>query len=486
MPLDANIPLMAGQSKMQNPAEMIGQAYEMAGAIQKQQEAQQQREDLNRTQEFLKAGGNLDTPEGVADYASWAKENLSSAGYMKSQEFVQGAKKNFLERQAAAEKMKPEIIEAYKKQGDLLAQGQNEALERYRQRVTEVGEAQAQQELPQIITQKRDEFGRIPGAGGQPLYGQDALNNMFNPEWSPQQLESRFKSTEYGRKVFEDAEKLTLEKRRVAALEARGGTGAGQVDEGLAEADRELAAMGMSRQQVVGGIGAAATSRWANAQSGAISDIQKEYGGISKREAARIFANRQQIRKADTNALQGLEKDISSITPYKEMLDTNADIAMNLADKVVKTDVRFANRSLNWLRTNATDNPDVAEFLAQNHFVTTEAARVLQNPRLVGQLTVEAQREMRDIISGDMPINSYKRVLNRIKKDGDNRVDAMVRQRDRLLGISPYESGAPTGMAAAAPPELRTRTGTQPSAGGTSYDTEKEARYQAWKRSQGK
>jgi len=137
--------------------------------------------------------------------------------------------------------------------------------------------------------------------------------------------------------------------------------------------------------------------------------------------------------KANSQALTSIAKDLSAITPYKEMLDTNIGVAKSLAKNAIATDSRLANRSINWLRQNATDNPDVAEYLAQIHFVSTESARVLTNPRLVGQLTDSAISDMKSVISGDMPLNATIRVLDRIESDGNNRVKAMEDQHGRLM-----------------------------------------------------
>jgi len=148
--------------------------------------------------------------------------------------------------------------------------------------------------------------------------------------------------------------------------------------------------------------------------------------------------------KANSAALTNVTKDLAAIRPYKEMLDTNIDIAKQLATKAISTDSRFANKSINWLKQNATDNPDVSEYLAQVHFVTTEAARVLSNPRLVGQLTDTAIKDMQGVISGDMPINSAIRVMDRMKSDGVNRVKAMEDQHSSLVKkMSGGKSAAP-------------------------------------------
>lgn len=136
--------------------------------------------------------------------------------------------------------------------------------------------------------------------------------------------------------------------------------------------------------------------------------------------------------KAKSSALAQNTKDLAAIRPFNSMLDKNADILTGLADKVIKSNSQFANKSLNWLAQNAGDNPDTAEYLAQMHFVQTEAARVLSNPRLVGPLTDTAKAELNSVVNGNMPLNATKRVIARIKSDGANRVKAMEEENSAL------------------------------------------------------
>jgi hypothetical protein len=156
--------------------------------------------------------------------------------------------------------------------------------------------------------------------------------------------------------------------------------------------------------------------------------------------------------KAKSGALAQNVKDLAAIRPYNAMLEKNGDIAISLAEKAISTNAKLANRSINWLKQNASDNPDVAEFLAQARIFTTESARVLNNPRLVGQLTDSARHEMDGIINGDMPLDSFTRVVRRLQSDGKNRVDAMV-EESNLLQQSirrPNAAGQSTAPAAAA------------------------------------
>ena len=155
--------------------------------------------------------------------------------------------------------------------------------------------------------------------------------------------------------------------------------------------------------------------------------------------------------KANASALVNVTKDLNTFEPYKKMLDTNADIAIQLGNKIYQSDAALANKPLNWFRQNATSNPDFAEYAAQMRFVQTEAARVINNPRIVGQLTDEARREMDQVISGNAPIPVVERVLNRLKTDGTNRFNAMRSQQADLIGEMKGDSGTPAPQQQKAP-----------------------------------
>lgn len=129
--------------------------------------------------------------------------------------------------------------------------------------------------------------------------------------------------------------------------------------------------------------------------------------------------------KASASALTANTKDLAAIRPFKVMLDKNANVAIELSKKVGLSNSALANRPIQWLKKNAGSDPNLREYLSQIKIVQTEAARVLNNPRLVGALTDDAQHEMQSIISGTMPLKDTERVLQRLMQDGTNRVKAM-------------------------------------------------------------
>jgi len=167
--------------------------------------------------------------------------------------------------------------------------------------------------------------------------------------------------------------------------------------------------------------------------------------------AADIGTNKA-IRVSTQAALTQNTKDIAMLQPYVAMLDQNAEITKKLAEKAIATHAALANKPLNWLRVNAADSPDVAEYLAQIEIVKNEATRVISNPRLVGQMTDTARQEIESVINGSMPLNATERVLDRLKNDGERRIGTMQAQQQQLQGTlkEMFPSGAAGGWAAPA------------------------------------
>jgi hypothetical protein len=155
------------------------------------------------------------------------------------------------------------------------------------------------------------------------------------------------------------------------------------------------------------------------------------------------IAGRKASYVANRTALSTVTKDLAAITPFKDLLDLNIQIAIELGNKIAadKTNAAIINRPLIWLKNNASDRPDIAEYLAQLHFVSVEGARVLTQPRLVGPLTDTAVEQMKSVLGPSMTVASSTRVMERVKTDGDNRINRMIAQQSRTLadikGTSP-------------------------------------------------
>lgn len=136
--------------------------------------------------------------------------------------------------------------------------------------------------------------------------------------------------------------------------------------------------------------------------------------------------------KANQSALTQTTKDLAAIHPYKRMLDTNANTLIQLAEKVDRSDFPLKNKAVNWLSANGKSNPDIDEIRAQLRLVQTETGRVINNPRLVGQLTDSARNEIDDVMSGNASTSTIKRVIKRMQADANNRVNEMTKEKESL------------------------------------------------------
>jgi hypothetical protein len=159
--------------------------------------------------------------------------------------------------------------------------------------------------------------------------------------------------------------------------------------------------------------------------------------------------------KADKAALNAITKDIAAIRPYHDMLEGNAQILKELGAKLSRTDSPWANKTLNYLQTHPTSDPDVTEYLAQMRLVQTESARVINNPRLVGQLTDTARKEIENIVNGDMAIETTNRVVDRLLNDATRRITAMENEQARLLQRKPTTPAQPQNTDQPPPKEQR-------------------------------
>lgn len=204
------------------------------------------------------------------------------------------------------------------------------------------------------------------------------------------------------------------------------GTGAAATGSGLTPEGIDLAAEKYNATGVMPGLGfSTSAAKFAIINRAAQLNAER---GIEQSSVP----GRQATFKANSTALTQLTKDLTAIAPYQAMLEKNADIAIDLAGRVIKTNAPLANRSINWIAENVSGDPMMAEYLAQIRIVQTEAARVLNNPRLVGQLTDSARQEMEGVVSGNLTLAQTKSVLGRLKQDGQNRVNAMEEQSKKL------------------------------------------------------
>jgi hypothetical protein len=380
---------------------------------------------------------DVEAPVQKADFAMKAATRLEAAGDL------QGAS---AWRQQA---------EAYTKQGkevrEAAAQKQTKATEDLAQAALAFKTAPSAQSYAQLATalaRSGEDISKMPLPSDPALL--PFVNTQINKGMKVSE-QLKFAAGESDKKAQRDEaarshrenEAIRLETARTNAALRREGLELHKMTMGLlsgspasSESIQDQIAMyrkGIPRAQIVSGYSAAAQQQWNAVTRGAFAQIMEENPTLTRNEAAQLLVAGQQGFKATSNALGQVTKDLAAIRPYKEMLDQNANIAISLSKQAIKGNSALANKPINWVRQNMGDNPDTSEYLAQIAIVQTEAARVLSNPRLVGQLSDSARHEMQELVNGNLPLESTERVLNRIKQDGTNRIAAMEREQKALL-----------------------------------------------------
>lgn len=167
-----------------------------------------------------------------------------------------------------------------------------------------------------------------------------------------------------------------------------------------------------------------------------------------------MAARRQEFR-ADANSLNKLTMSYDAITAFEKTAVRNGDALVQLGKKIDVTGVPIIEK---WIRAGrqATGDADVAEFHAQMMLYRAEAARILVNPNLTGQLTDSARHEVEEFLKGNASAPQIERVVGRLKTDFDNRKHTLEEQMDearkRMAGGARSSKPAPATAAPIAAP----------------------------------
>ena len=159
-----------------------------------------------------------------------------------------------------------------------------------------------------------------------------------------------------------------------------------------------------------------------------VSEVARAAGMSSEELAAAGPLTKQKL-----GAYLQFEKMRNGIQAYEKMLDLNIDVLKELSAKVNRTGSPYANKGVLWLQQNASGDPDVAEYLFQVRTVQTEAARILSNPNLTGQLTDTATQELANVFGANLTHDQLTRVAERAQADARNRSRTIDEQSQKLI-----------------------------------------------------
>lgn len=169
-----------------------------------------------------------------------------------------------------------------------------------------------------------------------------------------------------------------------------------------------------------------------------------------------LVQRRAEVR-ADSNSLNKMTTSYDAIVAFEQTAVRNGRMLVDLANKVDQTGVPVIERWTRAGRAAVAGDPEVSQFNAQMQVYRTEAARILTNPNLTGQLTDSARHEVEHFLSGSDSAQQISAVVTLLERDFDNRKHTLEKQmdaaRDRMM--RGYGAGAQPGggAASALPPE---------------------------------
>lgn len=336
MALDPQIPLSVTQQP--SFAKQAGEVYQLAGAMEKQQDIQRQNQDRQALQEAMKGGANIDTPEGIAELNKKLQGTISPEASMLLSKTYQ----ELLERDAkvkeyhskasneetqntlsklnyAYETLEPAAI-AYKealKKNPKDIQGANLAYQ------TQIAQATQQME-------------NMPQSGGQPFAPKQLVDQIRAME--PQQLISKLEANKH----FQETIKAGADLQKTYA----------QTEEYLSAAEKNRAQAKIAEKGGAGGLSGILERGGEVGKKNlgaAIAESQANHPWLTIEEVGK----RSQQAKALSSSIADQTKKLGQLSSFEQTAMANLD---NLAEALKKqrdknqVDIPAVNSFLNTIK----------------------------------------------------------------------------------------------------------------------------------------
>jgi hypothetical protein len=139
---------------------------------------------------------------------------------------------------------------------------------------------------------------------------------------------------------------------------------------------------------------------------------------------------------ADRKSLSDLRSATDALTAFEGTALRNAKQLEDRMALITDVGSPLFNGLIRDLQASALGPAELAAFNAARRIVIPEFARILNNPRLSGQLTDTARAEMEEILQGNATIPSILEVLNVLRTDAGNRRtenEAQLREVERRI-----------------------------------------------------
>ena len=180
--------------------------------------------------------------------------------------------------------------------------------------------------------------------------------------------------------------------------------------------------------------------------------------------------------KLTAGAASELEKMHAAVESFSSTAKANMKVLEELSSKLPRSDIPIISKGQLAI-DSFTGNPVLTQYQGAMASVTAEVSRILNQPRLVGQLTDSARRETQEFLHGKMTHSQLVELFKTLRTEMANREQGIVDMKNVLatrrtgmagklsgdvaagMGIQPVApmtgSGAPGGAVPALPPGFK-------------------------------
>jgi hypothetical protein len=193
----------------------------------------------------------------------------------------------------------------------------------------------------------------------------------------------------------------------------------------------------MKQYATFGRPGQAIRTKINNAQAKKMKEL-----GITNNQLA-AFRSRVQGELKSTKGLVEMQNAVAS---YKKLARFNGDRLLELVADVDVTGVPAIEGLARWAKERG-GSVDTAEFQSVLKTYQTEVARIIAQPRLIGQLTDTQIQEMQKVVSGTASAPQLRRVIGRLNLEMDMRekgIEAQIATSGGNLNIPGTEAVSPS------------------------------------------
>lgn len=155
---------------------------------------------------------------------------------------------------------------------------------------------------------------------------------------------------------------------------------------------------------------------------------------------------RQGALKANNQALDQVTKQEAATTSYYNTLDKNLSNLQELSGKIDSSGVPLINKVYRAYQQNVSGDPDVAKYVTYLRSASSEFAKIQSGSLGNAPASDAARRDADDVINKYLSKGQLDAVVQAMRGEGGNRLQAIAEQKKSLLGDlgqAPPSQGSP-------------------------------------------